>query len=144
MAVTRSKVSVEVPLAAPKVAVMVEPPAVFPRPVARPPAVMETFDGVPDDQVTWEVRSTVVPLLLQAPVAVICCVVPVLKLLFPGVTEMEEMFSEMTVLAPEMAPRVAVMAESPIWVPFATRPPEVTVAFSGYCDDQVTWEVTLV
>jgi len=66
-------VSVAVPLIPFSAAVISNAPAVFP--VASPPLVIVATDGLPEDQLTWLVRSAVL-LFEYVPVALNCCVAP--------------------------------------------------------------------
>ena len=66
-------VSVAVPLIPFSAAVISDEPTVFP--VASPPLVIVPTDGLPEDQLTWLVRSAVL-LSENVPVALNCCAAP--------------------------------------------------------------------
>ena len=132
-------VSVVEPEMSPSVAEMVEVPS--PVPVARPPAVTVALPGVPEAQVTVEVRFSVV-LSEKVPVAVNCWVSPLATDGSAGITDMETRLAEVivNVVEPEMSPSVAVIEEVPAPAPVA-RPPAVMVALPGVPEAHVTDEV---
>src|SRR5271163_4536148 len=68
------------------VAVIVEVPT--PAPLARPAALIVAVAVVPDDQVTLDVRFCVEP-SLNIPMAVNCCVAPLVIEGFAGVTAID-------------------------------------------------------
>src|SRR5277367_4667594 len=82
------------PLIAPDVALIVEVPT--PAPVARPAVVIVAVAVVPDDHVTLDVRFCVVP-SLKVPVAVNCCVAPLVIEGFAGVTAIDCSVAAVTV-----------------------------------------------
>src|SRR5271167_485290 len=121
------------------VAVIVEVPT--PAPLARPAALIVAVAVVPDDQVTVEVRFSVVP-SLNVPVAVNCCVAPLAIEGLAGVTAMDCSVAAVTVskVEPLIAPDVALIVEFPTPAPVA-RPAALIVAVVVVPDDQVTVDV---
>jgi hypothetical protein len=73
------------PVTLPEVALMLAVPGVVA--VASPALLIETIDGLADDQLTAVVRSFVLP-SLYVPVALNCCVCPFATTGFAGVTAM--------------------------------------------------------
>jgi hypothetical protein len=121
------------------VAVIVEVPT--PAPLARPDALIVAVVVVPDDQVTVDVRFWVVP-SLNVPVAVNCCVVPLVIEGFAGVTAIDCSVAAVTVsnVDPEIDDDVAVIVEVPTPAPLA-RPAALIVAVAVVPEDQVTVDV---
>ncbi len=122
-AVTVSKVE---PLIDDDVAVIVEVPT--PAPVARPAALIVAIVVSPDDHVTLDVRFCVVP-SLNVPVAVNCCVAPLVIEGFAGVTAIDCSVAAVTVskVEPLIDDDVAVIVEVPTPAPVA-RPAALIVA----------------
>jgi hypothetical protein len=122
-AVTVSKVE---PLIDDDVAVIVELPT--PAPVARPAALIVAVAAVADDHVTVLVRFCVVP-SLNVPVAVNCCVAPLVIDGFAGVTAIDCSVAAVTVrvVEPLIPPDVALIVEVPTPAPVA-RPAALIVA----------------
>lgn len=117
------------PLTAPEVAWIIDEPA--PTAVATPAAVIVAVAGVPEDHVTELVRFWVL-LSLKVPVAVNCCVAPLVKVGFAGVTAIDFNVAAVTVtvMEPLTVPDVAVT----ILVPAALAvisPAPLTVATLG-------------
>jgi hypothetical protein len=135
-AVTVSKVE---PLMDDDVAVMVEVPT--PAPLASPDALIVAVVVVPDDQVTVEVRFCVEP-SLNVPVAVNCCVAPLVIDGFTGVTAIDCNVAAVTerTVEPLIAPDVALIVDVPTPAPVA-RPAVVIVAVVVVPDDHVTLDV---
>jgi hypothetical protein len=109
--------------------------------VARPLLLTVATAGFDEFQVTWEVRSWVVP-SENVPVAANCWVVCRVMLEPVGVTDIEDRVADVTVrfVLPEMLPEVAVT----VVVPTATavaRPLLLTVPIAGFDEFQVTWEL---
>src|SRR5271167_2312160 len=127
------------PLIAPDVALIVEVPT--PAPVARPAVVIVAVAVVPDDQVTLDVRFCVVP-SLKVPVAVNCCVAPLVIEGFAGVTAIDCSVAAVTVrtVEPLIAPDVALIVEVPTPAPVAS-PDVLIVAMVLVPDDHVTLDV---
>jgi hypothetical protein len=121
------------------VAVMVEVPT--PAPLARPAALIVAVAVVPDDQVTLDVRFCVEP-SLKVPVAVNCCVAPLMIDGFAGVTAIDCNVAAVTAskVEPLMDDDVAVMVEVPTPAPVA-RPAALIVAVVVVPDDHVTLDV---
>jgi hypothetical protein len=132
-AVTVSKVE---PLMDDDVAVIVEVPT--PAPVARPAALIVAVEVVPEDQVTVDVRFCVVP-SLNVPVAVNCCVAPLVIDGFAGVTAIDCSVAAVTVrvVDPLIPPDVALIVEVPTPAPVAS-PAALIVAVVVVPDDHVT------
>src|SRR5271163_3447852 len=128
------------PLIAPDVALIVEVPT--PAPVARPAVVIVAVAVVPDDQVTLDVRFCVVP-SLNVPVAVNCCVAPLVIEGFAGVTAIDCSVAAVTVrtVEPLIDDDVAEIVEVPIAAPLA-RPAALIVAVAVVPEDHVTLDVT--
>ncbi len=135
-AVTVSKVE---PLIEDDVALIVEVPT--PAPVARPAALIVAVVVVPEDHVTVLARFCVVP-SLNVPVAVNCCVAPLVIDGFAGVTAIDCSVAAVTVrtVEPLIAPDVALIVEVPTPAPVA-RPAVLIVAVVVVPDDQVTVDV---
>src|SRR5277367_6196998 len=135
-AVTVSKVEPEID---DDVAVMVEVPT--PAPEARPAALIVAAVVVAELHVTVPVKFCVVP-SLNVPVAMNCCVAPLVIEGFAGVTAMDCSVAAVTVstVEPEIDDDVAVMVEVPTPAPLAS-PAALIVAVAVVPDDQVTVEV---
>src|SRR5271154_1854511 len=120
-AVTVSKVE---PLMDDDVAVIVEVPT--PAPLASPAALIVAMVVVPDDHVTLDVRFCVVS-SLNVPVAVNCCVAPLVIEGFAGVTAIDCSVADVTVrtVEPLIAPDVALIVEVPTPAPVAS--PDVLI-----------------
>jgi hypothetical protein len=101
------------------VAVIVEVPT--PAPLARPAALIVAVAVVPEDQVTVDVRFCVEP-SLNVPVAVNCCVAPLVIEGFAGVTAIDCNVAAVTVrmVEPLIAPDVALIVEVPTPAPLAS------------------------
>jgi hypothetical protein len=114
------------PLIAPDVALIVEVPT--PAPLATPAALIVAVVVVPELHVTLDVRFWVVP-SLKVPVAVNCCVAPLVIEGFAGVTAIDCNVAAVTVseVEPLIAPDVALIVEFPTPAPVAT-PDELIVA----------------
>src|SRR5277367_2922209 len=108
------------------VAVMVEVPT--PAPEAKPTALIVAVAVVPDDQVTLDVRFCVEP-SLNVPMAVNCCVAPLVIEGFAGVTAIDCNVAAVTVskVEPLMDDDVAVIVEVPTPAALA-RPAALIVA----------------
>src|SRR5271154_5542830 len=121
------------------VAVMVEVPTAAP--LASPDALIVAMVVVPEDQVTLDVRFCVVP-SLNVPVAVNCCVAPLVIEGCAGATVIDCTVAAVTVrtVEPLIAPDVALIVEVPTPAPVA-RPAVVIVAVVVVPDDQVTVDV---
>jgi len=121
------------------VAVMVELPT--PAPTASPDELIVAVVGVPEVQITLDVRFCVVP-SLNVPVAVNCCVAPLVIDGFAGVTAIDCSVAAVTVstVEPLIEDDVAVIVEVPIPVPVAT-PAAVMVAVAVVPELQVTLDV---
>src|ERR1700733_10357251 len=121
------------------VAVIVEVPT--PAPVARPAALIVAVVVVPDDQLTFDVRLCVEP-SLNVPVAVNCCVAPLVIDGFAGVTAIDCSVAAVTVskVEPEIDDNVAVIVEVPTPAALA-RPPVLIVAMVVVPEVQVTVDV---
>ena len=109
--------------------------------VARPLLLTVPTAGLDEPQVTWGVRSWVVP-SENVPVAANCWVVCRIMLASVGVTDIEDMVADVTVrvVLPEILPELAVT----VVVPTATavaRPLLLTVPTAGLDEPQVTWEL---
>src|SRR5271167_2279075 len=117
------------------VAVMVEVPT--PAPEASPDALIVAMVLVPDDHVTLEVRFCVVP-SLNVPVAVNCCVAPLVIEGFAGVTAIDCSVAAVTVrsVEPLIDDDVAEIVEVPTAAPVA-RPAALIVAVVVVPEDQV-------
>src|SRR6202041_2628092 len=115
-AVTVSTVEPEI---APEDALMVDVPT--PAPVATPVALIVAMDVAPEAHVTLEVRFWVVP-SLNVPVAVNCCVAPLVIDGFAGVTAIDCSVAAVTVrtVEPLMDDDVAVIVEVPTPAPLAS------------------------
>src|SRR5271163_1264337 len=118
------------------VAVIVEVPT--PAPLARPAALIVAVAVVPEDQVTLDVRFCVEP-SLNVPMAVNCCVAPLVIEGFAGVTAIDCSVAAVTVstVEPEIDDDVAVMVEVPTAAPVAS-PDALIVAVVVVPDDHVT------
>src|SRR5277367_5122416 len=127
------------PLIAPDVALIVEVPT--PAPVARPAVVIVAVVVVPEDQVTLDVRFCVEP-SLNVPVAVNCCVAPLVIDGFAGATAIDCSVAAVTVssVEPEIDDDVAVIVEVPTPAPVAS-PDALIVAIAVVPEDQVTLDV---
>src|SRR5271163_3222622 len=101
------------------VAVIVEVPT--PAPEAKPTALIVAVAVVPEDQVTLDVRFCVEP-SLNVPVAVNCCVAPLVIDGFAGVTAIDCSVAAVTVrsVEPEIDDDVAVIVEVPTPAPLAS------------------------
>src|SRR5580704_14229335 len=121
------------------VAVIVEVPT--PAPLARPVVLIVAVVVVPEDQVTLDVRFCVEP-SLNVPVAVNCCVAPLVIDGFAGVTAIDCSVAAVTVskVEPLMDDDVAVMIEVPTPAPVAS-PDALIVAVVVVPELQVTVEV---
>src|SRR5271163_1345066 len=121
------------------VAVIVEVPT--PAPLARPAALIVAVEVVPELHVTVPVKFWVEP-SLNVPVAVNCCVAPLVIEGFAGVTAIDCNVAAVTVrtVEPLIAPDVALIVEVPTPAPVA-RPAVVIVAVVVVPDDQVTVDV---
>ena len=105
--------------------------------VANPPVVMVAFAVVPDAHVTEVVRFCVL-LSLYVPVAVKCCVRPLVIVGFAGVTAIDCRVAAVTVSTVEpTTPSVALIVLVPTPAP-VVNPPPVTVAVPGVPDAHVT------
>jgi hypothetical protein len=135
-AVTVSKVE---PLMDDDVAVMVEVPTAAP--LAKPAALIVAVAVVPDDQVTVEVKFCVEP-SLNVPVAVNCCVAPLVIEGFAGVTAIDCSVAAVTVstVEPEIDDDVAVIVEVPTPAPVAS-PDALIVAVVMVPELHVTLDV---
>jgi hypothetical protein len=127
------------PLIAPDVALIVEVPT--PAPLARPDALIVAVAVVPEVHVTVLVRFWVVP-SLNVPVAVNCCVAPLVIDGFAGVTAIDCSVAAVTVstVEPEIDEDAAAIVEVPTPAPVA-NPAVVIVAVVVEAEDQVTLEV---
>src|SRR5277367_3847196 len=127
------------PLIAPDVALIVEVPT--PAPVARPAVVIVAVVVVPEDQVTLDVRFCVEP-SLNVPVAVNCCVAPLVIDGFAGATAIDCSVAAVTVssVEPEIDDDVAVIVEVPTPAPVAS-PDALIVAIAVVPELQVTLDV---
>jgi hypothetical protein len=127
------------PLVPPKVAWIVVLPAATP--VARPPLVIVAAPGFVEVQVTELVRFRV-PLSLNSPVAVNCCVAPVAIEALAGVTVIDTN-TDVTVrlVEPLIEPKVACIVLVPVPTPVA-KPPLAIVATPVLVELQVTKLVT--
>src|SRR5277367_5968144 len=121
------------------VAVIVEEPTAAPE--AKPTALIVAVAVVPEDQVTLDVRFCVEP-SLNVPMAVNCCVAPLVIEGFAGVTAIDCSVAAVTVskVEPLMDDDVAVIVEVPTPAPVA-RPAALIVAFAVVPEDQVTVDV---
>jgi hypothetical protein len=99
-----------------------------PAPLATPAALIVAVVVVPELHVTLDVRFWVVP-SLKVPVAVNCCVAPLVIEGFAGVTAIDCNVAAVTVseVEPLIAPDVALIVEFPTPAPVAT-PDELIVA----------------
>jgi hypothetical protein len=124
------------PTIAPEVALIVLVPT--PAPVARPPVVMVAVVVVAEAHVTDAVRFCVL-LSLKVPVAVNCCVRPLVTVGFAGVTAIDCRVAAVTVrtVDPTIAPEVALIVLVPTPAPVA-RPPVVMVAVVVVAEAHVT------
>jgi hypothetical protein len=124
------------PLTAFSVALIVLVPT--PTPVARPVALIVAVVVVPDAHVTDPVRFCVL-LSLYVPVAVNCCVAPLVIDGFVGVTAIDCNVAAVTVntVDPTTDPNVALIELVPTPTPVA-RPPVVMVAVAVVPDAHVT------
>src|SRR6202007_2571606 len=113
------------PVMLPTVAEIVELPA--PTPVARPVALIVATAAVPEAHTA--LLSTCVVLSLNVPVAVNCCVAPLVIEGFAGVTAIDTSVAGFTVssVEPVMLPTVAETVELPAPTPVA-RPVALIVA----------------
>src|SRR5277367_2934955 len=112
-----------------------------PAAVARPALVIVATDGVAEAHVTLLVTFCVL-LSLKVPVAVNCCVAPLVMLGLAGVTAMDCSVAAVTVstVEPEIAPEVALTVEVPAEAPVA-KPLALMVATAGEAEAQVTLPV---
>src|SRR6202011_1843584 len=113
------------PVMLPTVAEIVEVPA--PTPVAKPVALIVATPGVAEAHTA--LLSTCVVLSLNVPVAVNCCVAPLVIEGFAGVTELDTSVAGFTVssVEPAMLPTVAEIVDVPAPTPVA-RPVAFIVA----------------
>jgi hypothetical protein len=132
-------VSTVLPVTPFSVAEMEEVPT--PAPVARPAAVIVATDGVAEAHVTLLVTFCVL-LSLKVPVAVNCCVAPLVMLGLAGVTAMDCSVAAVTVatVEPEIAPDVALTVEVPTATEVA-NPAALMVSTDGVAEAQVTLAV---